>query len=123
MRVEKGVSDVWLSGMEGSVLGVWVAHGEGRLVGADSARVALRYVGSDGLPTQRYPFNPNGSPDAAAGVASADGRHLAMMPHPERCVRSWQLPMKPKEWSRLETAPWQRMFDNAFLWASGQVSS
>ncbi|XP_059470388.1 phosphoribosylformylglycinamidine synthase [Neocloeon triangulifer] len=118
VRIEKGASEVWLKDMEGSVLGVWVAHGEGRLVGAPENRVALRYVDSSGQPTQEYPFNPNGSPNAVAGLASPNGRHLAMMPHPERCVRTWQLPFKPSQWSELETAPWQKMFNNAYIWAS-----
>merc|ERR1712203_617487 len=76
--------------------GVWVAHGEGRChfpapavyerVKAQGL-VPMRYIDDDGAATERYPFNPNGSPDGIVGLCSADGRHLAMMPHPE-CVPS-----------------------------------
>ena len=46
---------------------------------------------------QVYPMNPNGSPRGVAGLCSEDGRHLAMMPHPERCVKTWQWPHLPPE--------------------------
>lgn len=36
-------------------------------------------VDSKGTPTQQYPSNPNGSPNAIAGVSSADGRHFCLM--------------------------------------------
>ena len=66
--------------MAGASLGVWVAHGEGRAFFPRAnvlARVIdenlcpVRYVDDDNTATEAYPFNPN-------------GRHLAMMPHPER---------------------------------------
>jgi len=95
VRIESNPS-IMLADMEGSVLGVWVAHGEGQMIFKNqkilddvSARnlVPLRYVDDDdGKATTTYPFNPNGSPEGIAGLCSSDGRHLAMMPHPERCV-------------------------------------
>ena len=48
-------------------------------------------------------------------MCSKDGRHLAMMPHPERCVLSWQWPWKPPTWLNKQS-PWLRMFQNAFVW-------
>ena len=33
-----------------------------------------------------YPGNPNGSDYSIAALASADGRHLAIMPHLERSI-------------------------------------
>ena len=80
--------------------------------------VPLRYAREDGSPTEAYPFNPNGSPDGIAGLTSADGRHLAMMPHPERCFLTWQLPWHP-EGVGLEAkgaGPWLKMFQNAREW-------
>lgn len=73
MRISEGVDDkdVWFSGMGGSVLGVWVAHGEGRFAVSETTvlaklqknrQVAMQYVDDDGLPTEAYPMNPNGSP-------------------------------------------------------------
>ncbi|KAI6180793.1 Formylglycinamide ribonucleotide amidotransferase [Aphelenchoides besseyi] len=92
VRIEQSTA-VMLQGMEDSVLGVWSSHGEGKfayrepdvLDKMEAAKlISLRYVDGNGEPTQRYPANPNGSAKAVAGVCSADGRHLAMMPHPDR---------------------------------------
>lgn len=77
----------------------------------------LRYVDDQGQPTQEYPLNPNGSPLGIAGLCSPDGRHLAMMPHPERCVLPWQWAWMPPDWRRtMEVSPWLRMFQNACEW-------
>lgn len=118
-----------LKGMEGSSLGVWVAHGEGRVHFPDPASQAyvldknlapLRYVDDDNRPTSVYPFNPNGSPEGIAALCSEDGRHLAMMPHPERCFLGWQWPYLPRQWEeagmRTGTGPWLKMFQNAREW-------
>jgi phosphoribosylformylglycinamidine synthase len=111
--------------MEGSVLGVWVAHGEGRAYFPDASVLAqveeqglapLRYVDDAGQPTQAYPFNPNGSANAIAGMCSRDGRHLALMPHPERCFLKWQLPWAPAEWKEFKVSPWMKLFQNAREW-------
>ena len=95
---------VLLRGMEGAVLGVWSAHGEGKVQFRDAevrARVVaqqlapVRYVDpcqpSPEAGTEAYPFNPNGSPLGIAALCSPDGRHLAMMPHPERSWLAWQV--------------------------------
>ncbi|CAG0906040.1 unnamed protein product, partial [Darwinula stevensoni] len=75
--------------MAGSVLPIVVSHGEGRAQFAEyidpkSLPITLQYVDSQGKPTQSYPENPNGSPDAIAGMTTRDGRVTIMMPHPER---------------------------------------
>jgi len=121
---------IMLKDMAGSVLGVWVAHHEGRLhypnpevkEQVDSHHLApLAYANNKGEPTEAYPFNPNGSPDGVTALCSADGRHLAMMPHPERCFQMWQCPWSPKEWKSDFTAgPWLKMFQNAFHFCSGK---
>ena len=107
---------IFLSGMTGSLLPIAVAHGEGRAdfsTQGDAAQVAraARYVDNAGAPTQRYPFNPNGSPDGLAAVTTPDGRFTAMMPHPERVQRNVQL-----SWTDgpvADESPWLRMFRNA----------
>ena len=113
---------VMFKGMEGSSLGVWVAHGEGRIHFPEkqvhehvisSSLAPLRYVDDSNNITQEYPFNPNGSPDGMAALCSEDGRHLAMMPHPERVFTTWQWPWMPEEWSSYKVGPWLKMFQNA----------
>ena len=110
----------WLSGMAGSVFPIAAAHGEGLVeldfdaqLAAYDARdaVAVRYVDSDYAPTERYPFNPNGSVQGIAGLVSADGRALVMMPHPERVFRTVASSWHPDDWG--EDGPWLRLFRNA----------
>jgi phosphoribosylformylglycinamidine synthase len=113
---------IMLSGMEGSTLGVHVAHGEGCLH-VPSRRVMdwilrngyapIRYVDPEGSITESYPFNPNGSPRGIAALCSPDGRHLAMMPHPERTTQWRQWPYIPNKWNKYNQSPWHRMFVNA----------
>ncbi|WP_130802973.1 phosphoribosylformylglycinamidine synthase [Acinetobacter ihumii] len=118
VRVEKSVS-VLLQDMQGSILPIAVAHGEGRVVASNeylaslnsNDQVTLRYVDSSGQPTQHYPLNPNGSPEAITGVTSKDGRATIMMPHPERNFRALQHSWKPEDWT--EDGAWLRMFRNA----------
>ena len=77
----------------------------------------LRYLDDGGEPTEEYPLNPNGSPQGLAGLCSRDGRHLAMMPHPERCTLGWQWPWAPRDLrASLSPSPWLRMFTNAAAW-------
>jgi phosphoribosylformylglycinamidine synthase len=111
---------VLLAGMEGSVLPIVVAHGEGQAEfdsGSSAASliarglVTLQYVDNREQPTERYPFNPNGSELGLAGLCSADGRHTSLMPHPERVFRTVQHSWSPKEWS--EDGGWMRLFRNA----------
>lgn len=128
VKIENSKS-IMLKGMEESILGVWVAHGEGRFTFIDEATyssvenenlVALRYVDDDGQPTTAYPFNPNGSIGGLAGICSSDGRHLSMMPHPERCIFPWQWAWMPHEWKNtMKVSPWVKMFKNAHDWCLG----
>ncbi len=67
--------------------------------------------------SQSYPFNPNGSPYGITGLCTEDGRHLAMMPHPERTFLKWRWASMPGDMERsLEASPWIRMFQNARAW-------
>ena len=99
-----------LSGMK---LGIWVAHGEGRFVmprPVSDYNVVLKYSYA------AYPGNPNGSRGAVAGIASADGRHLAMMPHLERAIFPWQCGFYPSARHYQEITPWATAFVNARHW-------
>jgi phosphoribosylformylglycinamidine synthase len=112
---------LFFAGMEGSRIPIPVAHGEGLAEFRDGAQleaceglVALRFVDHRGEPTERYPYNPNGSPRGIAGVTTADGRFTILMPHPERTFRTVQMSWHPREWG--EDSPWMRMFRNARVW-------
>lgn len=116
---------IMLRGMEGSTLGIWLQHGEGRALFPQTAvldRVRsedlapVRYVDDDGRPTDAYPFNPNGSPEGIAALCSPDGRHLAIMPHPERTFLPWQWAWTPRSWRPMDVSPWLRLFQNAREW-------
>ncbi len=116
---------IMLEGMAGSILGTWIAHGEGRLNFPDKKifsdvkgrnSVAVAFVDDAGNQTEKYPFNPNGSPEGITGLCSSDGRHLALMPHPERSFLKWQWPWMSEEIKSNEFSPWLRMFQNARKW-------
>jgi phosphoribosylformylglycinamidine synthase len=68
--------------------------------------VPLCFVDAEGNPTDAYPFCPNGSPFGATAVCSPDGRHTAMMPHPERSFLEWQ--------AGYSIAAWLKIFQNAY---------
>jgi phosphoribosylformylglycinamidine synthase len=117
---------IMLKGMEGSTLGIWIAHGEGKLYFPEKEIMdevvqrglsPIRFVDDNGEFTETYPFNPNGSPSGMTAICSADGRHIAMMPHPERTFLKWQWPYMPEKWKKnLEASPWLKMFQNAMEW-------
>lgn len=117
---------VMLKGMAGSVFGIWSAHGEGRAYFPNREQLEfilgnnlapLRLVNDDGLTTESYPFNPSGSEQGITALCSPDGRHLAMMPHPERTFLTWQFPYLPEDWKEnLQVSPCLHMFQNALEW-------
>jgi phosphoribosylformylglycinamidine synthase len=113
-------NSVLFAGMQGSVLPIAVAHGEGRAefdgtsgTGAlmTQGLVTLQYVDHRDQPTEKYPFNPNGSALGLAGLCSTDGRATSIMPHPERVFRSVQNSWVSKQWP--EDGGWMRLFRNA----------
>ncbi|KAI5060808.1 hypothetical protein GOP47_0025228 [Adiantum capillus-veneris] len=114
--------------MSGTTTGIWVAHGEGRALFPNQA--VMDKVISSNLAPLRYcddsattPSILTGSPLGIAALCSPDGRHLAMMPHPERCFLMWQYPWYPKDWHEMDPAgpsPWMRMFQNARKWCERQ---
>ena len=105
---------VLMESLSGSKLGIWVAHGEGKfsLPGKEEDyNIVLKYS-YDG-----YPANPNGSDFTTAGICSADGRHLAMMPHLERAFFPWQCGYYPADRkAQDQVTPWIEAFVNARKW-------
>lgn len=124
---------IMLRGMEETVFGIWVAHREGRMYYPDSEifkdateqnLMPIVYVDDKGNAAgpDCYPFNPNSSPGGYTAICSADGRHLAMMPHPERSFLLWQLPWIPEGLKReLKASPWLKMFQNARKWCEKKI--
>ena len=104
---------VMFGSLSGSSLGIWVAHGEGKFhlpLPEEQYNVVLKYH------YEGYPGNPNGSDYNVAGICSADGRHLAMMPHLERAFFPWQNPYYPAHRRHDEATPWLEAFVNARKW-------
>jgi phosphoribosylformylglycinamidine synthase len=99
--------------MAGMRLGVWVAHGEGQFgfpYGENKYNIPVKYAYGT------YPANPNGSAFNAAGICSDNGRHVAMMPHPERALFPWQWPHYPEGRRQDDLSPWVVALRNAFEW-------
>ncbi len=120
LEVQRSAS-LFFRGMEGSRIPVATAHGEGYAEFRDAGQlaaaqphVALRFVDDAGQPTERYPYNVNGSPQGITGLTTADGRFTILMPHPERAFRTVQMSWHPRGWG--EDSPWMRMFRNARVW-------
>ncbi|MDE6322268.1 MAG: phosphoribosylformylglycinamidine synthase, partial [Muribaculaceae bacterium] len=106
-------NSVMLGSLAGYRLGIWVAHGEGRFhlpEPLSSYNIVAKYSYS------QYPGNPNGSRGAVAGICSADGRHLAMMPHLERAIFPWQCAYYPYSRRNDDVTPWLDAFVNARKW-------
>ena len=104
---------VMFGSLSGDKLGIWVAHGEGRFYlpePEDHYNVIAKYNYAE------YPGNPNGSDYNVAGICSADGRHLAMMPHLERAIFPWQNAWYPADRRNDEVTPWIEAFVNARQW-------
>ncbi len=116
---------IFFKGMEGSIIPIPVAHGEGF---ADFSRTGsfdeivkqglacASYVDNYHKPTERYPFNPNGSKGGLTAITTTDGRVTIMMPHPERLFRSVQMSYRPRHLFTGEAGPWLRFFQNARKW-------
>ena len=104
---------VLFGSLSGNKLGLWVAHGEGRfeLTEPESAYNVVAKYNYHG-----YPANPNGSDYDVAGICTADGRHLAMMPHLERAIFPWQMGHYPEERKHDEVTPWIEAFVNGRKW-------
>ena len=113
-------NSIMLGSLSGSKLGIWVAHGEGRFYmpeSEDKYNIVAKYNYAE------YPGNPNGSDYNVAGICSADGRHLAMMPHLERSIFPWQNAYYPRTRQSDEVTPWIEAFVNARKWVEKKLKA
>ena len=112
-------NSVMFGSLSGFKIGTWVAHGEGKFhlpLPESEYNVVAKFSYDE------YPGNPNGSSYNVAAVASKDGRHLAIMPHPERTIFPWQCGYYPTErWSD-QVTPWIEAFVNAKNWVKNKLN-
>ena len=108
---------VMFGSLSGNKIGIWVAHAEGKfsLKGKEEDYNIIAKYSYD-----QYPGNPNGSDFSVAGLASADGRHVAIMPHLERAFFPWQCGNYPADRKQDEITPWIEAFVNARRWVEKQ---
>ena len=91
LKINTNSPCVFTKGLE--TLYLPVRHGEGKFVTKDeevlerlkqNQQIVCQYVDpKTGTPTQVYPYNPNGSLEAIAGICDETGRIFGLMPHPE----------------------------------------
>ncbi len=102
LKIEESVSP-FLKGLP-PVIKLPVAHAEGKMITGNKdvlkkiendRLIIFRYCAPDGT-LKGYPHNPNGSEANIAGLTSASGLVLGMMPHPERAVSRYLYP----DWHR-----------------------
>ena len=127
LKVKRSKS-IFFKNMKKTCFGMWCAHGEGRFTMSDKSFkylnrkgcLPLRYVDSNNKSTDVYPMNPNGSKMGVAAISSECGRHLAIMPHPERSFLKWQIPWisekDKKTLLKTDYSPWFEMFVNCRKW-------
>jgi phosphoribosylformylglycinamidine synthase len=103
LAFEKASPCIWTSGIESIELPS--RHGEGKFLAESpellerlesNNQVVARYVDPDGQPTEGWPYNPNGSPRAVAGVCDPSGRLFGLMPHPD----AYLYPFNHPQWRR-----------------------
>lgn len=107
LKVDAKSPCVFTRGIVGGIY-LPMRHGEGKFI-CDSEETLKRiesqnlavfkYSGPDyAAATMEFPFNPNGSQNAIAGVCDPSGRLMGLMPHPEAFVHYTQHP----RWTREE---------------------
>jgi phosphoribosylformylglycinamidine synthase len=104
---------VFTRGLKGLYLPI--RHGEGKFVAESPAvleaiearHLAVLKYSDPGFcaPTMEYPYNPNGSQAAIAGVCDETGRIFGLMPHPEAYVHRTHHP----RWTREDDLPEEGM--------------
>jgi phosphoribosylformylglycinamidine synthase I len=92
LRVERADTPFTSAYTAGQLVSLPIAHGDGRFTADDAT---LERLEGEGQVLFRYApeplqslevYNPNGSMRDIAGIISADGNVLGLMPHPERAI-------------------------------------
>ena len=91
-RISSNLSPWLAKNKVGDVHSIPVSHGEGRFVASDAwlkklsdnGQIATQYVDFEGTPTDKIPFNPNGSAWAIEGITDISGKIFGKMGHSER---------------------------------------
>jgi phosphoribosylformylglycinamidine synthase I len=106
-----------------------VRHNEGRFIPEsdavlkrlwDNNHVVLQYADPSYKPSMEFPYNPNGSVDAIAGVCDETGRVFGLMPHPEAFLDFTNHPHWPRENSLPEEeGAGLKVFRNAVEYVEG----
>ena len=117
---------VMFGSLSGVKTGVWVAHGEGKFEITANAKMQQQGLTPNVIAKysyREYPANPNGSRGAVAGLCTADGRHLAMMPHLERAIFPWQCAYYPHSRRNDDVTVWLSAFVNARRWVQAHIAA
>ncbi|MBO8127961.1 MAG: phosphoribosylformylglycinamidine synthase I [Peptococcaceae bacterium] len=115
---------VFTSDIAGQTVYYQAAHAEGKFYAVQEVidklernrQVVFRYTDDSGQPTLSYPYNPNGSFNAIAGICDPSGKVLGLMPHPERFVKPTQYPHWRRE--EISTPHGLYIFKNAIRYAA-----
>ncbi|MEI8331332.1 MAG: phosphoribosylformylglycinamidine synthase subunit PurQ [Methanomicrobiales archaeon] len=110
VSLRPAADNLWTRGIERIYCPV--AHGEGNFSCSYETLlrikrqklIAFTYCREDLTPAYgEYPWNPNGSVEDIAGITSANGKVLGLMPHPERAmefVNQYDWPLRKEEMRR-----------------------
>ena len=127
LKVNPKTSCVFLKGLEELYLPV--RHGEGNFVTENKEvleelkknnQIALQYIDPKTKePTMKYPFNPNGSQEAIAGISDPSGRIFGLMPHPEAFNHWTNHPRWTREKNKIPQGLY--IFKNAIEWVRENI--
>lgn len=120
LKINKNSPCVFTKNMD--IVYLPVRHGEGKCVVdnnttrkamIDSGHIVMQYCNGNGVVTNDYPHNPNGSTDAIAGLCDKTGRIFGLMPHPEAFIHFTQHPRWTRE-ALEEDGKGLNIFKNAY---------
>ncbi len=127
LKVNPHTPCVFLKGLE--ELYFPVRHGEGKFVTEndqilqelkENHQIALQYMDPETKePTPKYPFNPNGSQEAIAGICDPSGRIFGLMPHPEAFNNFTNHPRWTREKNKIALGIY--VFKNAVEWVKENI--